>query len=293
MNRRLLTILLSAFLTAAVASYVVYRIVGKEVNVRDRDRIQTVVVASRDLDLGVLIKADDLKTREIVGKPQKGAIVKAETAVGRGVISKIYEGETVQEDRLAPIGSGGGMAATIPAGMRACAVKVNDVAGVAGFAIPGMRVDVLVSGSAAGGAVGIRAKTLLENIQVLSAGPNFQRDAEGKPVSVQVVNLLVTPEQAQLLSLASNESKMQLVLRNPADTGISKPAVSAMASLYGDDAPVAPKPAAPMRPAPPPPVVIKVETPAVPVRPQVRSIQVMNGGKISEQTFTKSGTNDE
>jgi pilus assembly protein CpaB len=291
MNRRLLTILLCAFGAAATASYVVYRIVGKEVGVRARGRIETVVVAAHDLDIGVLIKAEDLQTREIVGEPQKGAVLKAETAIGRGVVSKIYLGETVQEDRLATAGSGGGLAATIPAGMRACAVKVNDVVGVAGFAIPGMRVDVLVSGSANGSS--IRAKTLLQNIRVLSAGTNFQRDNEGKPVQVQVVNLLVNPEQAELLSLASNESKIQLVLRNPLDTKIATPPGIAMASLFGDAAPSPPPQAAATRRPAPAPVPARVDPPVVPARPEVRLIQVLNGGKTSEQKFAVSGANDE
>jgi pilus assembly protein CpaB len=289
MNRRLLTILLCAFCAAAAASFLVYRVVGKEVGARARGKVQTVVVASRDLDIGVLIKAEDLKTREIVGEPQKGAVLKPETAIARGVVSKIYEGEMVQEDRLAAAGSGGGLAATIPAGMRACAVKVNDVVGVAGFAIPGMRVDVLVSGSA-GGNGGIRAKTLLQNIQVLSAGTNFQRDNEGKPVQVQVVNLLVNPEQAELLSLASNESKIQLVLRNPLDTQIAQPPGIAMASLFGDPLPIPPQPAAARLT---PRVPLKVDPPVVPAPPQVRTIQVMNGDKSSEQVVPKSGVNDE
>ncbi len=100
----------------------------------------------------------------------------------------------------------GGLAPTIPDGMRACAVRVDEVVGVAGFVIPGMRVDVLVSGNPPGAvaADGILTKTILQNIQVLSAGTDIQRDAAGKPQQVQVVTLLVTPQQAQTLSLASN-----------------------------------------------------------------------------------------
>ena len=80
--------------------------------------------------------------------------------------------------------------------MRAVAIRVNEIVGVAGFAVPGMRVDVLISGTPPGAAaLGGVTKTLLQNVQVLSAGQNFQKDAEGKPVSVQVVNLLVTPRR--------------------------------------------------------------------------------------------------
>ena len=128
-------------------------------------------------------------------------ILKREDAVGRGVVSDLYQGEPILDSRLAAVGSGGGLAATIPQGMRACAVKVDDVVGVAGFVTPGMRVDVLISGNAPGAAnasEGTQVKTLLQNIQVLSAGTDIQKDAEGKPQQVQVVNLLVTPDQAEI-----------------------------------------------------------------------------------------------
>ncbi len=150
--------------------------------------------------------------------------MKMDDAVGRGVISEIFQGEPILESRLAGIGSGGGLAPTIPQGMRACAVRVDEVVGVAGFVIPGSRVDVLVSGLPPGQNQneGVQTQTLLQNIQVLSAGTDIQKDAEGKPQQVQVVNLLVTPEQAETLSLASNSLKIQLVLRNPLDTQMAK-----------------------------------------------------------------------
>src|SRR5262249_42937589 len=213
-----------------------------------------------------------------------------ETVVGRGVVAQIFQGEPILENRLASAGSGGGMAATIRPGMRACAVRVDDVVGVAGFVLPGMRVDVLVSGSGPGAAAaqGPRVKTLLQNIEVLSAGGNIQKDAEGKPVQAQVVNLLVTPEQAELLSLASNQTRIQLVLRNPLDTDTPKTPGFAVANLFGDSAPkpserpvvVAKKATAPA-PAPPPapaPVAKPPETP-------IYLIEVINGAKHSEEKF--------
>ena len=125
-------------------------------------------------------------------------------ALNRGAIANMYEGEPILADRLAAAGSGGGLAAIIPPGMRASAVRVDDVVGLAGFVTPGMRVDVLMSGIPPGGnpGEGPRVNTLLQNIQVLSAGENLQKDSEGKPHPVQVVNLLVTPEQAEKLTLA-------------------------------------------------------------------------------------------
>src|ERR1019366_5349218 len=130
----------------------------------------------------------------------------------------------------------GGLAATIPPGMRAVAVRVNDIVGVAGFVGPGTRVEVLIAGVPPGPQApnGPKVKTLLQNIEVLSAGQNYQKDAEGKPVVVPVVNLLVTPEQAEVLSLASSQTHIQLVLRNRLDTQQAKTTGTAMSTLFGE-----------------------------------------------------------
>ena len=294
MNRRVMTILLCAFVVAAGASWLVYRLLRKQLGDTSNRRV-TVVMAARDLEIGTLIKATDLKTGSLVGEAPPGAILTPETAVGRGVVSPVFAGEALNEKRLALEGSGGGLAATIPPGMRACAVKVNEVVGVAGFVVPGMRVDVLISGDPPGSREtgGSKVKTLLQNITVLSAGTNFQRDAEGKPVNVPVVNLLVTPEQAEILSLASNtQMHIQLVLRNPMDHDQVKPPGVEMASLCGSPAPPAPAPkppvrtaAPPVRPAAPPPAP-KVEKPEP---PPLHVIMVINGGKTTEQKFAVDG----
>jgi pilus assembly protein CpaB len=294
MNRRLMTLLLCAFVVAAGASFVVYRLVRNQVANGSTRRV-TVLLAARDLEIGALIKATDIKTGEILGDPPNGAILTQDAAIRRGVISPIFQGEQLNEKRLALPGSGGGLAATIPPGMRACAVKVNEVVGVAGFVVPGMRVDVLISGTPPGmdPAGGSKVKTILQNIEVLSAGTNFQKDAEGKPANVPVVNLLVTPDQAELLSLAgsANQTHVQLVLRNPMDRQEATPPGVEMARLFGN--PVA-KPA--VRPATsasrqaPPPTKPKVDAPPPPP-PLV--IQVINGAKTTEQKFPSQGVGRE
>jgi len=211
MNKRILTIVACALVLSACASYLAYRAVEARAPAGKAPPSVAVVVAARDLAVGTLIGQADLKTVAWFGPPPAGAALKGDALLNRGVVSPVYEGELVTEQRLAPIGSGGGLAATIPPGMRACAVKVNEVVGVAGFVVPGMRVDVLIAGlPPAGDALdGPKVRTLLQNIQVLSAGVNFQRDKEGKPEQAQVVNLLVTPAQAEVLSLASNETHIQ------------------------------------------------------------------------------------
>src|ERR1035437_7966715 len=163
--------------------------------------------------------------------------------------------------RLPATGGGGGLAGTIPPGKRAVAVRVNDVVGVAGFVSPGMRVDLLASGNPpnSNANLGTQTQTVLQNIEVLSAGQNIQKDAEGKPVTVQVVNLLVTPEEAEKLSLASTDTKIQLVLRNPLDTETTKPPGTTLAAILQGGAQATPQPkaaemrAAPRRVAPPSP----------------------------------------
>jgi pilus assembly protein CpaB len=280
MNRRVTTILCLAFVIAAIASYFVYRLAGRQMKGAP-PRTTRIVVATRDLEIGTLLKDSDLAMSEWVGGLPEGAIISKKSAVGRGVVSHLYRGEPVLDSRLAAEGSGGGLAATIRPGMRACAVRVDDVVSVAGFVVPGMRVDVLISGNGPGvpAADGPKVKTLLQNIEVLSAGTNIQKDTEGKPVQVPVVNLLVTPEQAELLSLASNQTKIQLVLRNPLDTQTAKTPGIAMASLFSDGTVTAPKPAnvAPRRASPPAPHVEKQAA------PRIYLIEVLNGSKRSEE----------
>ena len=183
MNRRLLLILVSAFVIAAACSYLVYRVVGTRLAL-GQQKSTRVIVAVNDVKLGSVLKDADLSTTDISGPLPKGAILKRQDAVGRGVISDLYQGEPIVESRLAAVGSGGGLAATIRQGMRACAVKVDEVVGVAGFVTPGMRVDVLISGTPPGPAntaQGTKVKTLLQNIEVLSAGTDIQKTRKGNP----------------------------------------------------------------------------------------------------------------
>ena len=285
MNRRLMTIIVLSLFIATGASFLVYRVVRTRMIANSGPVVNQIVVASKTLQTGALVRETDVSFANWTGPLPKGFVSTPKDVIGRGVISPIYEGEPVTDNRLAAEGAGGGLAATIPNGMRACAVRVNEVVGVAGFVVPGMRVDVLISGSTAQNA-GPRVKTLLQNVEVLSAGHNYQKDNEGKPVEVPVVNLLVTPEQAEVLSLASNETRIQLVLRNPLDTETAKTSGSAMADLFGDEKP-APKPpvsAGVRKPAPPPPPIAQPTPPPAPVL-QSQRIEVLNGPKRTEMNI--------
>lgn len=285
MNQRFLSVLVFAFVVAAGASFLLYRLMANRVATKAAPATAQVIVAARNLELGMVLQDADLKTGEWAGALPPGASANKADFVGRGVISAMYANEPVLNTRLAPKGAGGGLAAMIPPGMRAVAVRVNEVVGVAGFVNPGSRVDVLVSGNPPGGSreLGSRTKTLLQNLEVLSAGQDFKKDAEGKPVQVQVVNLLVTPEQAEVLSLASNQTTIQLVLRNPLDTQVAKTTGTALAHIF--DVPKAPAPpsrpvrAPAPRPAAPAPVAEKPQPPA----PFV--MEIIQGGKRVQTKF--------
>jgi pilus assembly protein CpaB len=250
MNRRLLTILLISFVVAGACAFLVYRLVGNSLTSTNKQNTTPVVAAATDIKVGTVLSAANLTTIEIAGSLPQGALLKAESAIGRGVMSSLYRGEAILDDRLAPLGSGGGLAATIRKGMRACAVKVDEVVGVAGFVTPGMRVDVLITGNPPGQQnpiEGAEVRTLLQNIEVLSAGTDIQKDTEGKAKPVQVVNLLVSPEQAELLSLASNtvssnQTHIQLVLRNPLDTQTVQMPGTAMNRLFSETSVTPPRP---------------------------------------------------
>jgi pilus assembly protein CpaB len=293
MNRRTVSILICALLVSVCASYLVYVNAAGPRAPRQEPKTR-IVVAARDLEIGTLLQASDLRTADWSGTPPKGWPVRKEDVVNRGVVSAIYEGEPIAPGRLAASGSGGGLASVIPNGMRACAVKVDQVVGVAGFVLPGMRVDVLTTGLPPGGQSinGPAARTLLQNIQVLSAGANMARDKDGKPQEVQVVNLLVSPDQAEILSLADKETHIQLILRNPTDMEVTKPPGTAMAELFG--APAAaptPRPATQPTPRPPAaitPVPVALPPAATPAVTAARAIEILNGPKRSVASFPSS-----
>ena len=197
MNKRFVGVLIFAFVVASGASLLLYRLlVNRPQQAKAAPAAARIVLAQRDIEVGTVLKEEDVHLADWPGTVPPGSSTKAEDVVGRGVITPIYAKEPIIDSRLAPKGAGGGLAAMIPPGMRAVAIRVNEVVGVAGFVVPGMRVDVLISGNRPGGSntLGTVTKTLLQNIEVLSAGQDFKKDAEGKPILVQVVNLLVTPD---------------------------------------------------------------------------------------------------
>ena len=297
MNKRFLSVLVFALVVSAAASLILYQVISTRLLNDKASATTRLLVAAHKLDIGTLIKESDLTMADWGGPVPDGSVKTPEDALGRGVVQQIVGGEPILESRIAARGAGAGLAATIPPGKRAVAVRVDDIVGVAGFVTPGSKVDILISGTPpkGTGGVGTITKTLLQEVEVLSAGQNIARDAEGKPISVNVVNMLVTPEQAEILSLASNEMRIQLVLRNPTDTEESKTTGTAVQYLFDNHgkSPVlaeAPKAvsAAPRRPAPeatPPPPPPLPAFAIAPPKPEPIRVIVFQGSKRSEATF--------
>ena len=178
-----------------------------------------VVVAAANLDVGAALRLEDLRTIQWpTASLPAGAFSKPQDLVGRGVISPIVEHEPILPGKLASKEAGAGLPPVIPEGMRAVSVRVNDVIGVAGYILPGNHVDVLVDISPTDQHMDVTSKVILTDVQVLTAGTRVERDVEkDKPVTVSVVTLLVDPPQAEKLTLAATEGKIQLALRNPLD----------------------------------------------------------------------------
>ncbi len=205
----------------------------------NRPKTRKIMGAAVALQPGTPITAENLveiEWPEVV--PLEGAIGKKEDAVGRVPLYPVGAKEPLLQRDLASSSSSLGLAAKIPDGMRATAVKTNEVNNVAGFLFPGCRVDVLVT--LHGESNSMVTRTVLQNVQVLSAGKRMEPDPEGKPENVNVITLLVTPEESQKLVLAQNQGSIQFVLRNGGDSAQPNTPPASLADLSGTPA----KPAA-------------------------------------------------
>ena len=177
-----------------------------------------IVVAGRDMSSGTIVTREDL---EIVDWPSgnlpDGFVSQPGEVVGRGVITNVHRNEPLLSTKLASKEAGGGLPITIPSGLRAISVEVDEVIGVAGFVLPGTRVDVLATIMPGTNRSEITTRIILQNVPVLTADQSYQTDPAGDPVLVTVVTLMVKPDEAEILTLASTEGKIQLALRNTLD----------------------------------------------------------------------------
>jgi pilus assembly protein CpaB len=270
MDRRLLKVMGLSIVLATVLTGIFYQMAVRAGGSRKRaSNLRDLVTAAQPLPVGATIKPNQVKiTRVPENMFPKGAFAKVEEVIDRPVVSNILLDEPILDGRLAARGSGLGLAPIIPAGMRGVSVRVNDVVGVAGFVLPGMRVDVLVTGRPPN-SEGTVTTTVLQNILVLSAGQTIQPESRGQAINTPVVTLLVTPEQAETLTLAGNEGRIQLVLRNGVDQKVEATPGRDIAELFGMRttrkvvAEAAPKP----RPRPREPEPIRIAPPPIPEPP--------------------------
>jgi pilus assembly protein CpaB len=242
MRNRIFAVFAIAVLAGGGLAYGTYNLVQNQPASGAAVATQPVVVAAADLQLGSELKKEDLT---IVNFPQgqapEGTFTQPSDIIGRGLIAPIVKNEPVLPSKLASKEAGAGLPPVIPEGMRAVSVRVNEVIGVAGYVLPGTRVDVVATASPNQERADMTSKLILSNVQVLTAGTRMEQDQEkGKPVQVTVVTLLVNPEQSERLALASTEGKIQLALRNPLDlTAPETPGVKT-AALVGTARALAP-----------------------------------------------------
>lgn len=296
MDRRFITVLGVSLMFALVVASVFYQMTARSNTAKakpDAGEEKDLVVATKPLGVGSVVKPGDVKVVKIGATSfPKGAFSKVEDVLERPLVSNILMEEPILEGRLAVKGSGMGLAPSIPVGMRAVSVRVNDVASVTGFVLPGMRVDVLVTGRPPNEDGDITA-TVLQNMLILSAGTTMQPDARGQAIQASTVTLLATPSEAELLTLAGNDGRVQFVLRNSSDTGTEKTAGRALAEIYGAPRVKAPPPramaaAAPAKVAPaphaaPPPPAPVVAPPPPPAPPD--QIVVIRGNNRTVETL--------
>jgi pilus assembly protein CpaB len=296
LDRRFLAVLATSVALATGVSAVFYRMVASARG--GRTEWKDTVVAVQAIATGSVVRPELVRIARLpAASVPKGAFSKVDDVIDRAVLSNVLPDEPVVEGRLAVKGGGFGLSPLIPPGMRGVSVRVNDVVGVAGFALPGMRVDVLVTGHPDHS--GSVTTTALQDVMVLSAGQQIAPDPKGQPVTTQVVTLLVNPGDAETLTLANSEGHIHLILRNAADreqattTGRN---VAALFRVSGEPAAPAPAekkaPAArtetsrPRRAAAPPPAPA-APSPATPPEPD--RVVVMNGAKVTVSTFQKEG----
>ncbi len=251
MRRRATTILILAIVAGGVAGYSALQLLSNRATplaAAGRPQGTEVVVAARDVQVGEILGEEDVK---VVGWPGEVPLGYARTpseVIGRGAITPILTNEPLLESKLGDRAGGGGLPIVIPEGMRAISVQVDEVSAVAGFVTPGTRVDVLLTTTDASGEPFTRV--VMQNVQTLAAGQQIHRDAEGRPMSVGVLTVLVTPEDAERLALASQQGRIQLALRNMLDVRDTRTIGARMSRMFGGGGEAPPRVA--QRPAPPP-----------------------------------------
>jgi pilus assembly protein CpaB len=280
-TRRLAIAVITALVISAGATYFFYtRLRGRQSEAPQMIK----VVASTKVQPsgGVVLKAEDLA---VVDWPATAALTgsfsKIDDVVGRSLIYPLEEKEPVLEHDLAPVGSGFGLTAKIPLGMRATSVRSDEIVGVAGFLFPGSHVDVLATFRPTGANQEPLTQTILQDVEVITAGQKIQPDPQGKPETVNVVTLLLSPQDSEKLLLASSQATIHFVLRSGADREkVQTQAVSMPELVTGikKKEPVAEEKKPGRR-------VARAVKPPPPKPPDFYTVEIIHGDKRTEESF--------
>jgi len=279
MNRiRIFIVLALAVTVGGAFALATYRWQKTPVTTVEKLPTRPVVVAVANLDLGASLRPEDVRTIDWPAESiPTGAFENVQDVIGRGLIQPVVQNEAILPNKLASKDAGAGLAPVVRPGYRALSVRVNDVIGVAGYVLPGTHVDVVATINPTQQPTDVTSKVVLTNVEVLGSGTKIERDTEqGKPIAVSVVTLLVNPAEAEKLTLASTEGKIQLALRNPLDPAAPATTGIRPAALLGY---VAPRPV--MRVAGGPPRGL---APIAPIAPApAPMVEIIRGDKRTQE----------
>jgi len=274
-TKRIVLALGVALVLAAAATVLLYK--GIRSQRESQPQSKKVVVAAKPIESGSVLGPENLTLVDWpINNVIPGSFSRIDEVAGRSLIYPVSEKQPVLPPYLAAPGSGIGLTVKIPEGMRATSVRSNEVTGVAGFLYPGSHVDVLVTYKTPNNQ-GQLTQTVLQDVEVLTAGQHQEPDPQGKPETVNVVTLLLTPQDSEKLVLASQEGSIQFVLRNGADNSKVKTAPVNMSEVITGVKPPGPSPA--------PKLMAKVKPVVKPKPENFYEVETIEGEKRSTAKF--------
>ncbi len=310
----MLILAIVALMLSGGVTYIAYRVLQGRVAPTGGETVQ-VVVAAKPLVTGTRLAKEDIQLAAWPkSSPLQGTFSDPSAPVGRAILIPTQVNEPILESKLAPKEGGAGLMAVIPEGMRALTIQVNSIIGVSGFVVPGSRVDLILTAIPPKDVKGAKndemgSKIVLENLEVLAAGQNVQKDIDGKPQTVAEVTLLLTPEQAERVALATGDGRIQRALRSPLDKTVAQPPLIVRSRLY-DDAPGGaklkdlfaqadpPKPkgsgagSGVRRPAPVKVAPVVAPPPPPPPAPRVFAVELIQGSNRKTEKFEEKKTGE-
>ncbi len=262
---------------AALLSLGIAFFFSKKLSIRRAHAATTqIVTTTGELPSGITLAAKDVTLVDWPSDfPLQGSYSKVEDVIGHPLLNALGSKEPILKRNLGLEGSGIGLSGRIPPGMRATAVRSNEIVGVAGFLYPGSHVDVLVTYTPPGGNNIPVTETVLQDVEVLTAGQTTEPDPQGKPQTVNVVTLLLNPEDSQRLQLASMQGGIQFVLRSGVDQKSVNLKPTRLDQLVASEKP----------PVVVPPSTKKAPKRIEPSRPTIYVLEVIQGTKRSVEKF--------